>query len=201
MSSANPAANTESTQKPQFELLENGNVVQNRKGKPMLLAIYTPEDGHLQFESPAIDEKFRTQVQRAVLENTEGELTGNKITSYGMKGRPRDKANPNEPPKPKQDKNLGDKTQKVVDWYWKYRRQEFYVRYGVLLDGRGEPVTANCRRVEKRIETDPNSGLVGQKEYVIEKEDGIIATRATHLTFTRAEVVGGDQEGEGETED
>lgn len=198
---ANPAANTDSTQKPQFELLENGNVVMNRKGKPTLLALYDEQDGHLQFESTSIDEKYRTQIQRCILEDTEGVLTGNKITSYGIKGRDRDEIKKGEPPRPKQNKNLGDKTQAVVDWYFKWRRNEFYARYGVQLDGNGEPVTAHCRRAEKRIEVDENTGMVGQVEYVVEKEDGIIATRATHLTFTRLERVGQDDDTEEDGDD
>jgi hypothetical protein len=198
---ANPAANTDSTQKPQFELLDNGNVVQNRKGKPTLLALYDQDDGHLQFESTSIDEKYRTQIQRCILEDTEGVLTGNKITSYGIKGRERDEIKKGEPPRPKANKNLGDKTQVVVDWYFKWRKQEFYARYGVRLDSNGEPVVMHCRRKELRIEVDEATGMVGQVEYIIEKEDGMIATRATHLTFTKLEVVGSDEAGEEEEQE
>ena len=43
--SQNPSANTTATTKPTFELLDNGDVVQNRKGKPQLLAKYDEATG------------------------------------------------------------------------------------------------------------------------------------------------------------
>lgn len=177
-------------QRPEFEMIESGDIVQNKKGKQTVVATF--DDGHLEFASEQFDKKYREQVQRCVEQDTEGVVTGKRVESYGIKGRERDEISPKEPPRPNADRNLGDKTPAVVKWFFKWRPQEAYVRYRVELDSEGSPVIAHCRRSETRIGENPKDGTVQQKEVITESETGIIALRATELTFLRAEIVGTD---------
>jgi hypothetical protein len=178
----------ETTAKPAFELLDNGDVVQNKKGKATVLANYDSEVGHLEFTSESADANFRPHVSRAILEDSDGVTTGNRIASYGIKGREADEIRKNEPPKPKQNW-LGDKTPAIVEWYFKWRPQEAYARYGVKLKN-GVPVTAHCKRKEQGLGENETTGLVEMIDKPIEQKEGIIATRGTHMTFTKEEIVG-----------
>ena len=184
----------DTVKKAEFELLDDGRVVQNVKGREVLLAMYEKETGTLTFESVAIDRKYRVAIQRAVTEDTEGILSGNEIVCYAIKGRPEEKISQDEPLKPKADKMLGDKTPKVVEWFFKWRPQEAYARYGVQLDASGKPRKEHCRRVEINLRENTNSSLVEQYEKVVEREEGIIAARQTHMTFTVDEIVGAEKE-------
>lgn len=187
--------------KPQFELRDNGEIHYNKKGKSQLLAKYDDETGILTFETFAIDQKFRTQICRAVMEDwVTGELTGNAIRAYAIHGRPIDKIRPGEPPPPKKNKMLGDKTPEFVKWMFKWRPQAAYARYGVFLDSNQEPMTAHCHRLEqgllkpegaKPLEIGDRAQEALGRTY-IEKEDGILATRATCMTFLKAEIVGAE---------
>ena len=185
----------------EYEMKDDGTVVHNVKGKAIKLAEYDHDTGHLEFESRAIDEKYRVQIQRAVTEDVEGIESGHKIESYSIKGFGRDDIKPNEPAKPKATKLLGDKTPAVVDWYFRWRPLEAYVRYGVRLDKDKNPVTAHCRRAETRIEVKEATGQVGQYEVVTEAKEGMIATRGTHRTFLKNEVVGSEQDDEADSEE
>jgi hypothetical protein len=190
----------ETTAKPAFELLDNGDVVQNKKGKATVLANYDSEVGHLEFASEQADSSFRAQITRAILEDSDGVTTGNRIASYGIKGREADEIRKNEPAKPKASKMLGDKTPEVVEWYFKWRPQEAYARYGVKLKN-GEPITAHCKRKEQGLAENPATGLIEMIDKHIEEKKGIIATRATHMTFLKEEIVGAsssDVEGDNE---
>jgi len=178
----------ETTAKPAFELLDNGDVVQNKKGKATVLANYDSEAGYLEFVSESADANFRPHVTRAILEDSDGVTTGNRIASYGIKGREADEIRKNEPPKPKQNW-LGDKTPEIVEWYFKWRPQEAYARYGVKLKN-GVPVTAHCKRKEQNFAENPLTGLVEMVDKHIEEKNGIIATRATHMTFLKENIVG-----------
>lgn len=190
------------TQKrPQFELREDGEIHLNRKGQSQLLAKYDEERGIVTFESFGIDQKYRTQICRAIMENWEsGELTGNAIKAYAIAGRPVDNVRPGEPLPPKKDKMMGDKTDAYVKWLFKWRPQAAYARYGVFLDSNGEPITAPCVRTEQGLLAAPmgtqptvvmgtGSEVLARK--TIEVEDGIIAMRGTCMTFTKQEMAGG----------
>lgn len=190
--------------KPQFELTDEGNVVRNHKGKAILLATFMDESGDeegvdeynvITFESDAIDAKYRAQIIRCIVETTEGELTGNVIHSYRIKGRPVDERKKNEPPMPKFNKMLGDKDPARVKWYFKWRPQEAYVRYGVLLDKSEEPQTHLCARAEQGLVQPDNgkplkvfgNGQDALSTVVIVAEEGILARRATCMTFLLSE--------------
>jgi len=186
------------TAKPAFELLEDGTVVQNRKGKATTLAKFDEDTGHLEFASDDADIKFREQIIRAINEDTEGNRSKATIKSFSIAGREQDEPSRNEPPKPKGSKALGDKTPEVVEWYHTYRLQEFYVRYGVLLDKSGQPIRKHCLRREKELGENPLTGQIEQVERIVEDKRGYLATRATHLTFLKTEVVGAHNDNETE---
>jgi len=191
---------TTETQKPAYELTEDGEVIFTKKGKSTVLATYDEETGHLEFADKRADSFYRAQIIRAITEDTEGIQSPNKIKSMGIKGQKQDEPKDDAPDRPKASGLLGDKTPEVVEWYFRYRPQEAYVRYGVILDKSGEPVTAHCKRVEKRLGENPNTGLIEQQDVVTENEHGILATRQTHKTFLKTEVVGA-QAGEAEEDE
>ena len=194
-------ATNEEDKKPQFELREDGEIHLNKKGKSTLLAKYDEDTGILTFETFAIDQKYRTQICRAVMEDWEtGELKGNAIKAYAIHGRPVDQRQKGEPLPPKKDKMLGDKTPEFVKWLYRWRRQAFYARYGVHLDSNGEPQTASYIRIEQGL-LKPQGAKpleIGDRavealgQTVIEKDDWIIAERATCLTVTRKELAGSE---------
>lgn len=194
----------EVTKKPEFEYIEDAEteicqIVRNRKGNRLLLAKYNAESGLLTFESFEIDRKYRSQICRAVMEDPmSGELTGRAVKGYAIAGRPRDRRDPKEPLPPKKNKMLGDKTPEFVRWLYRWRRQAFYARYGVFLDSNGDPVTAPCFRIEQGLLREHDGvkpmeikgdGKDALDRTLTESEDGILAMRATCLTFTRDEQV------------
>lgn len=197
--------------RPQYELMENGEIRYNRKGKSTLLAKYDDETGVLTFESFEIDRKYRVQICRAITEDTAGELTGNAIRAYHINGRPFDKKRPGEPLPPKKNKMLGDKTPEFVRWMFKWRPQAAYAQYGVFLDSNGEPVTAPCFRSEQGLLQPDKTGKAlkvfgdgkdALSQTVTESEEGILALRSTCMTFTRNErvdAIAGEEEEDDDT--
>lgn len=179
--------------KQSYELQDDGKVILNLKhGKVQQIAVFDFEDGNLEFENATIDKLHRSKVVLAIGEDAEtGIQTGNKIKSFSIKGRERDVQKKNEPVKPFGTKQFGDKTKAVVEWYFKWRPQEAYARYGVVLDDQGNPVIVHGKRKEQVIRENPATGLVELETFFVEKEDGMLATRATHMTFLKDEVVGG----------
>jgi hypothetical protein len=190
------------TKRPQFELREGGEIHFNKKGKSTLLAKFDEERGRLTFESFSIDQQYRSQILRAVTEDwLTGEQTGRVVKGYAIAGRPRDVIKKNEPPQPRKNAMLGDKTPEFVKWLFKWRPQAAYARYGVLLDSNDEPKTAHCFRMERGLLIPNESGKaleIGKEGYevlgitTIDKEDGILATRATCMTFLVNEIVKGE---------
>lgn len=181
--------------KQSYELQDDGKVILNLKhGKTQQIAVFDFEDGNLEFENATIEKLHRAKVVMVIGEDADtGIQTGNKIKSYSIKGRERDVPKKNEPVKPFGTKQMGDKTKAVVEWYFKWRPQEAYARYGVVLDDQGSPVIVHGKRKEQVIRENPATGLVELETFFVEKEDGMLATRATHLTFLKEEVVGGNE--------
>jgi hypothetical protein len=73
------------------------------------------------------------------------------------------------PPMPKKDLRLGDKTPEVVEWYRRYKPEEFRARYGVV----GNGTVTKWRK-------QPNDK--GEMVSVSYEVDATIAARKTHLT-------------------
>lgn len=205
MSQSDPA----DVKRPQFELREDGEIHYNKKGRSTLLAKFDAETGILTFESFEVDYKYREQICRAIRENIEGELTGHAIKAFRIVGRPVDKRRAGEPPAPKKDKMLGDKTPAYVRWLFKWRPQAAYARYGVFLDSNGDPVTAHCIRTEQGlIQADTGKALKvfgdgkdALSTSTLEMEDGILALRQTCMTFLKKEqvsAIAGEEDDDGD---
>ena len=115
------------------------------------------------------------------------------MTSFGIKGK-EDKPAEDEPEMPKANPQLGDMDPKLVQWYYKYRRNEFIVRYGVILDKNGKMQKVYCRRERwDHIRLDPKNSDV--KEWVKGWEvlkDMILARRGTVLTASQETVISED---------
>lgn len=74
------------------------------------------------------------------------------------------------PPMPKKNPRLGDKTPEVVEWYKRYKPEEYRARYGI----KGPGTVTKFRKV-----IDPKTGQLVTETYEV---DAIIAERKTHLT-------------------
>lgn len=211
----------ESATAPEVELLEDGRIVQNKKGKQTLLATYDADTENLEFESKEISDSTKLRPRILQVVGTDGDGTkpsDRKISTYSVKGFKRDDVAAGTPPRPKRTKALGDTEPDLVEWYFRYRPQEAYILYGVKLDSKGKPVLATVRRkmiatVDNRdqddnsleeIKTGPKTSEKGpiSREAALETlKNQMIATRATHMTFLKEEVVGYGEGGEDDDED
>lgn len=94
------------------------------------------------------------------------------------------------PPRPKKTPKEGDKTPAVVEWYLKYRFNEFCARYGY----RGK-YTGRVVSLEPLWEPRPNDKVLeyrGQEKVSQEVRDALVTDRKTHLSFLPEECVGND---------
>jgi len=109
------------------------NEIRRKKGKgdeiveDKVVAKYDPETQVVVFPNLNYLKNFKTGVITFLAENEmlvksfqRGDMTLDKPLSK------------KEPPRPKKTKKEGDKTPAVVDWYFKYKPNEFATRYGVL---------------------------------------------------------------------
>lgn len=193
-----------------YVLEDNGDVILNQKnGKRVVLANFNEDTSHLVFENKEASIKFRAQILQVIGTTGDGTVTSGRIVkSMGIKGESLDDTQ-NIPPRPRMNKNLGDSTPEVVEWYFKYKPKEAYVRYGVRLDAKGNPVRGNVQR--KSIETidqrdlddsqieaqrdgthSESKGCVVRSGTIERRDNQIIASRATHMTFLKEEVIGYD---------
>ena len=53
---------SDATSAPEFELLDDGRIVNNRRGKQTLLATYDQETGHIEYESKEISAKHGQRI-------------------------------------------------------------------------------------------------------------------------------------------
>ncbi len=91
------------------------------------------------------------------------------------------------PPRPKKTKHEGDKTPAVVEWYQKYRYNEFCTRYGVLGKYTGMVIIEVPTWEPRPVDGLPEyRGSPRHEKAVV---DVIVATRKTHLTYTPDECV------------
>jgi len=187
-------------QKPTIELLDDGDVVfNNKRGRPTKIGTFDNDTGHLEFESEEKDKMHRELTIRYIQFEQDGQTPTNmQIKSFGIKGRARDVEADNIPPMPKSKDGLGDKSPKVVEWFFKWKPQEAYARYGVRLDKSGNPILAKVKRFVKtwgEVYVDDKGRPLQeptQGEIVTDasREEGMIARRATHMTYLIEEVVG-----------
>jgi hypothetical protein len=197
---------TELTAEP-VKLRKDGTIVQAQDGKDVVVAHYSRETGHLEFETKEGSVKLYQQVTARIGTVSKGtQPSGLVIRTIGVKGEKRpDLAGI--PKRPKMGK-LGDCTPEVVEWFFEYNLPEAIIRYGVYLDNKGKPVRKDARRLVKTIvdnrelEDDQLEWVkqgkntqakapVSEQGELVEAKNAIIARRATHLTFTPKEAVGG----------
>jgi len=199
----------DATAAPEFELLDDGKIVNNRRGKQTLLATYDQETGHLQYESKEISAKHGQRI--SVLIGTIGDgrqISERKIKEISIKGQKRDEVKANTPPPPKRNKLLGEDDEAFNKWELKYKPQQFYARFGVLLDQYGEPRRATVKRLIPIIRDDRNTaddnnlekiqqgaktwstGAINYEMHVVTLDDQLIGTRKCSIVFTQDEIVG-----------
>ncbi len=198
----------------QVRLKKNGDLVQRIEGAEVLVAHYDQSNGRLEFTTKANAEKLYNQVTARIGTVSKGtESSGLTIKSIGVKGDPIPSGNL--PKKPRMGE-LGDATPEGVEWYFEHNLSEAIIRYGVFTDANGKPIRKNVRRiVESTIDQrdTPDDDIewvktgnktrdkspVSRTQELITEKNAIIARRATHMTFTPNEVVGGfvvDEDGQ-----
>ena len=203
-----PDESTELTE-AQVRLKKTGDLVQRIDGTEVVVAHYDRASGHLEFATKEASVKLYQQVTARIGTVNQGkEPSGLIIRSFGVKGEARSDV-AHAPRRPKLGP-LGDASEDVVEWYLKYDMPQAIIRYGIFTDKDGNPIRRPVRRVlestvDARDEAEDDQlpwikkGGKGTQEKtpvyreqeVVNKPDGIIARRATQLTFAPNEVVGG----------
>lgn len=97
------------------------------------------------------------------------------------------------PPRPKKTPKEGDKTPAVVEWYLKYRWNEFCARYGYL--GKYTGVVVSLEPVWEPRPVDKVMEYRGPQKVRQEVRDALVTTRKTHMSFTPEECVGDEEKG------
>ncbi len=175
---------------------------------PTIIGHYNKKTEELQFESEAYREKYYTQaVSRIGTVNKGQEVSQYRISKITIKGMKSNiPADAPEMPNP-EDFKQGDAAEEVVSWLLQYDLPHAIARYGIYLDKAGKPIRKPVKRVvvytvdnrnledsqipENRQGKTSTKGPVAQEGELVEDKQGIIARRATALTFTPNEVVGG----------
>ena len=191
-------------------LKRSGDLTIKEDGQDTIIAHYEQKSGYLEFTTKENSVRFYNQVTTRLGTVSNGTLPStNVIRSIGIKGERRpDMANA--PKRPRMGP-LGDAGEEVVQWYLTYDLPQAIVRYGIYCDDKGQPIKKKVRRVLestsdlRESHTDDeidavkdgpgtkSKAPVKRERELIEKDDGIIARRATALTFVPQEVVGGWQ--------
>jgi hypothetical protein len=199
---------TETEDTTKVKLRANGDLTITEEGQATIVAHYDKKTGVLEFASQAFSEKYYHQVTARIGSVAKGtEVSGLSITRIGIMGLKAavDKDAP-EQPNP-EDYPLGDADEAVVQWMLDYDLPQAIARYGIFCDAKGKPIKKKVRRivvttVDNRNLDDSDlepfkqgksqvKGPVMNEGELIERDSAIIARRATALTFTPSEVVGG----------
>lgn len=186
----------------------DGTLYYSEAGTQVPVAKFDRASGNLEFESKDFAEKFYNQVTTKLGTVSKGTVdSGIKIKAFSVKGDKREVVK-NAPKRPKLGV-LGDAAEDVVQWYLDYAPTEAVVRYGIYTDEAGKPIRREVQRrvistVDMRDSHDDSSlewvpdgnkskskAPVAQQAEFQRLKNQVIARRATQLTFTPAEVVGG----------
>ena len=199
-------------------LKRNGDMTIMEDGVVTVIAHYDAKSGRLEFTSKLYLTKYYNQVTARLGTVANGtEVSGNVIRSYGYAGdgyAEAVKANPDRPKRPKLGPE-GDAAEEVVQYYLDNNLPEAIARYGIYTTPDGKIVRKHVRRIVKNLIDQRNADVQDIEEVksgnnfatkapvsfqgeIIEERNGIIARRATRLTFTPSEVVGGWQPDEEE---
>ena len=191
----------------QLKLRGNGDLTIVQDGAKVTVAHYDKATGRLEFTTKKHSVDYYNQATSAIGTTGDGkDVSGNVIRSIGYKGDGYDPA-AKKPKRPKMGPE-GDSAEDIVQYYIEHDLPQAIVRYGIYTDAKGEPIRKKVRRVIKNIVDQRNldeDQLEAVKEGnksaskspvsvmgdIIEDSRGIIARRATRLTYTPNEVVGG----------
>ena len=185
----------------------SGDLVIRVDGKETVIAHYTKESGLLEFTTKQNSITYGQACAARIGSVSNGtEVSNNVIRNIRVKG------DPVSTPKTKRPKMgaEGDSAEDIVQWYLDNDMPQAIVRYGIYTDEKGEPVRKHVKRMVKNtvdnrnlLDEDIQAVRDGAKSVtkspvaiepeMIEDRKGIIARRATRLTFTPNEVVGGWQ--------
>ncbi len=169
------------------------NEIHRKKGKgdeiieDKVVATYEPETQTLTFPSANFLRLYKSGVITFLSENEmlvrafqRGDIAADKPLTKAI------------PPRPKKTRHEGDKTPAVVEWYHKYRYNEFCTRYGYLGKYTGMTITEQPQWEPRPVDGLPEyRGAPRVEKSVV---DAMVATRKTHMTYTPEECVDWDED-------
>lgn len=199
---------------------KSGELTQDIEGVTTVVATFDRKTGHLEYETQEFANKLVRQITAAIGTTNKGQTSsGLIISTMSVKGQAKDEPKGVIPKKPKRDPQYGDQTPELVKWYFDYYPHEAYLRYGVFLDADGKPIVRKVKRKTTEI-IDDRDGEMGIEEAnegkgerkgpktwekgpittraYLETTEGIIARRATCMTYAPQEVIGGFDMGDEE---
>lgn len=144
---------------------------------------------------------------RGLKENSEGVMAFISTNEWVVRAMQREDLKPDKsvgdksvPPRPKKNKQEGDKTPEVVQWYFDHRPNEFATRYKVVgrYTGPVEFRDPIWEAHKDRPEVPEYRGTQGVRKDV---RNAIVALRKTNLTFTPDECVDWDEDSSDNTGD
>jgi hypothetical protein len=154
-------------------------IIRTDKDGPLHVANLSKIGGKLTLALIEEHARFRPAIVRHLNEN---ELTPEAIILAGSEtAAEKENARTDIPPMPKKSRVHGDKTPEVVEWYRKYKPNEYAARYGIIGPG----------TVMKERKVLDNDGKPHTELYEV---DATIAQRKTHLTEKSEANTSGDQE-------
>jgi len=161
-----------------YNIAEDGTITRTDKDSTITVATLK-EDNALVLVPEWV--KFRAPIVRFL--NEDAGRSPSAVYTEGDEPSPKAKAR-DIPPMPKMSMRLGDKTPEVMEWFKKYKPEEYRARYGI----QGEGTVTKSRKV-----LNPKTGI---PETEIYDAEATIALRKTHLT----EKVEANQQASGESE-
>ena len=185
----------------------SGDLVIRVDGKEVVIASYNKESGELIFATKDYSVRYYQQVTARIGSVNNGtDVSGNVIRTMRVKGDAVTKPTTKRPRLGAE----GDAAEDIVQWYLDNDMPQAIVRYGIYTDDKGQPVRKHVKRMVKNTVDNRNlldediqqvrdgaksvtKSPVSIEPELIEEKKGIIARRATRLTFTPNEVVGGWQ--------
>lgn len=193
----------------QVRLRANGDLFQRADGHDTVVAHYDKASGHLEFATKEYSVKLYQQVTARLGSIKNGTMPSNNvIRTIGIKGQP--KPDLKKLPKRPRLGPAGDTAEEFVAWMLENDLTQAIIRYGIYTDASGNPVRKNVRRLvetiaDRRDQEDDDlpevkdgnksftKGPIFRERESIDLKNQIIARRATPLTFTPQEVIGGFQ--------
>lgn len=151
----------------EYKLAENGDITRTDATDTIKVAtLKSLKDGRLLILVPEWA-KFRAPIVRFLNEQS---MAPKAIVLEGDEDDAEKRLSGKIPPMPKKNPRLGDKTPEVVEWFRRYKPEEYKARYGIKGDG----TVTKTRKV-----LDPKTGQTVTETYEVE---ALIAERKTHLT-------------------